>query len=353
VQASVLGAQFQDVAWAGSQFIAVGIAVGGVESDGVFLDSPDGQTWRSLPVGAADGQPWQVAAGPHGIVAVGEIRGRQSSWASTDGLHWTWHRGAFSASLESDEVATVRDVVATTDGWLAVGRVDPVCAYDCGRTPIRALAWTSSDGITWEHVRRQASLVGGGMISVAAIPGGFVAVGTAGGHAAIWLSTDGRTWSRVPDDPIFAPPPGSGQASYVDANGVASGHGTIVAVGIALLAGSDGAPVVMAWRSDDGRSWTAATVEKPEGGQVFSVAATFDRFLATGPSRSDSCLGGIWASTDGTAWRCEGAAALAGFGPYAAAGSPTVEIAVGLTSAGWDEESELGLPGAVWWRPAG
>ena len=42
--------------------------------------------------------------------------------------------------------------------------------------------------------------------------------------------------------------------------------------------------------------------------------------------------------------------AFEGFGPYAAAGSDTVQVAVGLTNAGVDEESPNGLPGATFSR---
>jgi hypothetical protein len=42
-----------------------------------------------------------------------------------------------------------------------------------------------------------------------------------------------------------------------------------------------------------------------------------------------------------------------GFGPYAAAASETVEVAVGLTEAGWDEASGDEIPGAAWYRKRG
>lgn len=87
-------------------------------------------------------------------------------------------------------------------------------------------------------------------------------------------------------------------------------------------------------------------------GQVFSVARVPSGLLATGPSGGRSCLGGIWASGDGRTWRCVATdPAFDGFGPYAAAGSANVEVAVGLTSVGWDSTTGLGLPGAIWWRP--
>ncbi len=107
-------------------------------------------------------------------------------------------------------------------------------------------------------------------------------------------------------------------------------------------------PGVHAWWSADGLTWSNAPVEDGVGGQVFSVATTPHGFLATGPSGEGSCLGGIWASTDGRAWRCDASdPAFEGFGPYAAAASDAVEVAVGLTSGG---DAPEGLPGAVWSR---
>ena len=344
-QASLTGTQLQDVVWTGSRFEAVGGAS--------FLDSVDGRTWRSATVGATNGDVSRIASGPGGLVVIGTVEGYAASWASTDAIHWSWHSRNFPTSLARGDVFRVTDVVATATGWLAVGREDPACNFNCGLSPVRGLAWISSDGLTWTRVTGQIAFDGGGIEAVDATDSGFVAVGGAGGHAAIWSSPDGLSWSRVADDPVFAPPSGAGGDSVVEAIGVAVGHGAIVAVGQAFDAGPGGAPVVMAWRSVDGASWTAASVAGATGGQVFSVAATVSRFLATGPSGDGSCLGGIWASSDGAGWACEATdQAFAGFGPYAAAGSPTIEVAVGLTSVGWDDSSGQGLPGAAWWRPA-
>ena len=134
--------------------------------------------------------------------------------------------------------------------------------------------------------------------------------------------------------------------------GVAASPGVIVIVGMANGVGPGGAPSVLAWWSADGRKWVQATGDRFLYGQVFEVAATPGGFLATGPSGDQSCLGGIWASTDGRSWRCVASdAVFAGFSPYVAAASTTAEIAVGLTSVGWDPNGSTGLPGAVWWRP--
>ena len=123
--------------------------------------------------------------------------------------------------------------------------------------------------------------------------------------------------------------------------------GAVVVVGIA-----DGESTrARAWWSADGIMWSKATVEKGKGGQLFSVATSIDGFLATGPSGGDSCRGGIWASNDGHAWRCIASGPVfAGFGPYAAAASNLVEVAVGLTDRGWDENSGEAMPGAAWYR---
>ncbi len=124
--------------------------------------------------------------------------------------------------------------------------------------------------------------------------------------------------------------------------------GIVVAVG---MVGYSDPPRVRAWWSPDGRTWSVAPVEKAKGGQMFGVTATPDGFLATGPSGDPSCRGGIWESADRRAWDCVASARrLEGFGPYAAASSGEIDVVAGLTSAGWDEESEDGLPGAVWYR---
>jgi hypothetical protein len=63
-----------------------------------------------------------------------------------------------------------------------------------------------------------------------------------------------------------------------------------------------------------------------------------------------SCLGGIWASTDGAIWRCEATELpFSGFVALEAAGSPTVEIVIG----GMRADGTGTLPGDTYaiWRP--
>jgi hypothetical protein len=342
-QRTVRRTQFLDVVWAGSLFVAIGWSLDGPVT---FLTSTDGRAWKQRS--AAGGMPTRLAAGPDGLVAVGAVNGRLASWTSADGRKWKSHPRAFppapDGSRQNEDLVQVTDVVATSNGWLAVGRRDLPCQTDCGLAPRRAYVWTSADGSRWTRVADQGSFKGGGMNAVTWSSDGFVAVGDASGRAAVWTSADGSRWSRVPDAPMFRYP----KLPYLSATDVANRDGIVVAVG---MIGYADPPLARAWWSSDGRSWSRASVEKAKGGQLLSVTATPDGFLATGPSGGPSCRGGIWESADGRAWQCVMAARrFTGFGPYAAASSGAVDVAVGLASAGSDGESADGMPGAVWYR---
>jgi hypothetical protein len=348
-QASVQGVQFQSVVWTGTRFVATGLVLGG---DGAFLDSPDGLIWHLQASTQAKMYPAQLASGPRGVVAVGTIDNRPASWFSPDGLRWTVHADAFSVPAIGTDTVQVTAAVATNGGWLAGGREDPFCNMNCGLAPVRALAWTSSDGLHWSRIRDQASLGGAAMTGVARGGPGFVAVGLAGTHAAAWTSADGATWSRVPDAPLFHELPSADPSLWTTMSGVAAGPGGLVAVGYEGNGGAHG-PAARAWWSTDGLTWSPADGEGfASGGEVDvrlgSVTPTSAGFLAVGIS-TGGCRPGIWASSDGRAWRCVASdPAFTGFGPYAAAASSSVEVAVGLTSV--LDPSPNGLPGAVWRR---
>ncbi|MEA2673582.1 MAG: hypothetical protein QOI92_774 [Chloroflexota bacterium] len=340
--------QFDDVTWTGARFVATVIGPG---DGGGFADSADGINWHLQASSAADWRPDQIAAGGSGIVAIGQVGDANASWFSTDGLTWTPSRDAFRVPSLGTDAVFVQDVVARGGGWLAIGSRDAGCAFDCESDPIRAYIWTSTDGRTWTREADQASLKGAGMAAVAAVGDGFVAAGVASSHAAIWTSSDATTWSRVPDAPVFH----DGVLANA-ATGVATVGGTIAVVGSAYAQDScaPGAaaklcPGARGWWSSDGKNWTKAAIDLPIDGQVFGATATPVGLLAVGPS--GACLGGMWSSTDGRSWTCAATdPTFAGFGPYAAAASSTIEVAVGLTSAGWDESGDLGMPGSIWVR---
>jgi hypothetical protein len=327
----VTGVSLSDVIWTGNRFVAAG-----TDSTGrpVFLASTDGVTWdRQTSRGPAD-ETTRLAAGPKGVVAVGSIEGRPASWTSPDGIAWTEHRGGFRTASGGKSRGSVGDVVARGDGWLAVGSHDPSCGGLCA--PDRALVWTSSNGTDWTEVPDAKALHRGFMNAVARAGDGFVAVGPSlGAGAAAWTSADGIAWSYVSSDPVFVGPAGPDYG--VDATGVAERDGRIAVVGTAALA--DDSTIVVAWWSDQAGTWSRTIGKGAEPG-VLNVAATTDGFLASGWSQA--CPGGIWASSDGSSWRCDASdAQMTGFLPAAIAASDTVDVAVGSTDV---EDS------TIWYR---
>ena len=346
-QDSLAGLQLYDVAWNGTRFVAVADAV---DSDGGFLDSTDGLTWhRGQPGGGS------LASGPAGVVAVGGVGDPLASWWSADGLAWTPSSGGLAAPSGGKGAGGASDAVATDAGWLAVGRLDvasgPTCVSACPIVTLRALVWTSPDGLRWSPVAAQASLQGAGMNAVTNAGPGFVAAGNDGDHAAFWTARDGTAWSRVPDTSAFHRRHGTDSTIETTALGVASGHGVIVAVGMDSGAQDvGGGNSARAWWSTDGRTWTNATVERSQESQVFGVSATPTGFLMTGPSGGPpGCASGIWDSTDGRSWTCTALApGVQEFSPYAAAASSSMEIVVGFALSEDEEVTSTVTP--VLWR---
>jgi hypothetical protein len=348
-QPAVDGIQYRDVVWTGRRFVAVGAELG---SGGVFIDSIDGQMWHRQDVLSATAFPSVLAAGQTGVVAVGQIDDRPASWFSSDGLAWNQRPGAFPMAPTGKDTISVTDVAVEGAGWLAVGREDPACQTNCGLAPVRAIVWTSTDGLHWTRVPDQASFRGAAMTAVAAAEGGFVAVGLAGAYAAAWTSADGQTWSRAPDAKLFHALPSADVSASTTMISVASGHGRVVAIGYEGAGGGHG-PAARAWWSTDGQGWTEANGDAfSASGEVSVIPAMVvpapDGFLAAGQTNGD-CTGGIWASVDGAFWRCIATdLAFTGFTPYALAASPSVEVAVGLVNVA--KPSPAGLPGSVWRR---
>lgn len=334
--------QLQFLVWAGARFIAAG---SGLDGSTVILDSPDGVAWHVQPALEADSTIHGLAVGPSGVVAVGSLGASARSWSSADGLTWSASSDGPALDPSGDDSVTMAAVTSRDGGWLAVGSEDPPCTIDCAGAPVRAIAWTSTDGRRWTRQPNAAALSQAAMTGVVRGGPGFVAVGLApdhptattrsATHAVAWTSVDGRSWSRVPDAPLFHAPAGTDQTFGASMKAIAAAGDRLVAVG--TVGTQDEVGSALAWWSDDGRSWSRGTGERFPYGQLFEVAAVPGGFVATGPSGADSCLGGIWTSTDGRSWACDAAdPAFDGFAAYAAAASPTAEVVVGLgdTTAG-------------------
>ncbi len=124
-----------------------------------------------------------------------------------------WQR--VSTDVFSDFGADEDLAVAFSNGrYVAVGSVleagyDPPPSVDAGSTqvaPLDAAVWVSGDGESWSRVPHDEAVFGGEgtwvMKKVVFAGGQFLAVGTdlAAGDLAIWVSADGLTWTRVADE---------------------------------------------------------------------------------------------------------------------------------------------------------
>jgi hypothetical protein len=281
----------RDVTAGGPGLVAVGrdsVAVGSeTYAVAAVWTSVDGFTWSRVAhddgvFGRATGLPddifrmTAVTEGGPGLVAVGERGGESdqveysgawigdravgAAWTSVDGVTWSrvphnpkvfgeWDEdeGPVSAPMHGLSVS-MRDVTTGGPGLVAVGDV-----YRGGWGTGRGAAWTSTDGVTWSLADDHIEAVS--VLAVTAGGPGLVVVGFATETpipsalnetwmAAVWTSTDGATWSRVPPQPEVLGGPG-----WQGMGAVTTGGPGLVAVG-----GSPEGPT--AWTSTDGITWS-------------------------------------------------------------------------------------------------
>jgi hypothetical protein len=343
--------QLTDVVWTGARFIAAGISG---TSDPVFVDSTDGQTWHVQPRISESARVQDMAVSPGGVIAVGLQGSDARSWFSKDGLSWT--AAPITRALRPAAGRTIRMNGVTWAGttWLAVGEEDTACDYNCdAASSDQAIVWSSPDGLNWTRAPGATSLERAAMNDVVHGGPGLVAVGAApdrpsttqvAEHALVWTSKDGRTWTRVADAPVFHAPAGTDQEFGASMLSVSTDGTHLVAVGTVASQGDVGS--ALAWVSTDGRTWRRGTAGDFLYGQLFRVTAVAGGFIGTGPSGTDSCLGGIWFSTDGGAWTCIATdSSIGGYAAYDAAASPTTMVVVGLPT------TEVSIQASIWTRP--
>jgi len=343
--------QLFDVVWTGTRFVAAGVDANGAA---LFVDSTDGQAWNVQSTLGPDVQVHGLTATPAGIVAVGTRGSAAASWFSKDGLAWATSPSGKALKPAAGKTIRMNGVAASGTGWLAVGEEDSACEIDCSSAAsVEAIVWSSSDGLAWTRRPDSSSLAHAAMNAVVRGGPGFIAVGGAPDrvtasqvpeHAVVWTSTDGRSWSRVPDATLFHAPSGTDQTFGDSMKAVATDGTHLVAVG--TVGTQDDIGSALAWSSSDGRTWKQGTADDFAYGQMFNVAAVPNGFLATGPSGTDSCLGGIWSSADGDAWTCVATdSSIGGFAAYDAASSPTLSVVVGVPTP------DVSIQSSIWTRP--
>ena len=223
--------------------------------------------------------------------------------------------------------ADLLDVVQGGPGLVAVGYLD---------RDIEADAWHSSDGSTWTRVPDFPAQPGSLAVAVASGSVGVVAVGSAGRDAAAWSSTDGVGWQAVPAASALRSDVQTRMTSVVDWKGgfVAGGY-----------LGSIAGPIRAAfWTSADGRTWQRAA-DAPGFADArvagLSVTAAGGRLVAVGAAGDAKTTTGAaaWTSDDGRTWQrvADGPKLAAGVMNAVAAGPS------GLVAAGSDGDSVLAM----------
>jgi hypothetical protein len=264
-EATVLAdVELLDVVAASDGFVALGIASGGALGDRfqtVFLRSDDGVAWERVPAtaGSLDTFPSALAAGPAGVLAVGDAAdGGPAVWFSPDGASFD------RVAIGGPAADGVMDPRAGQTGFVALGGdvlVPTILRSGDGVT------WTSTTIDTGPDLTADHLVVGRwGYVVQGEFASGCGPSAACGSQPVAWWSGDGLTWGRLPADGT----PTSTGASIV----VPAGERGLVAI--------DGAS---AWSSADGWRWTP--LPEPGDGSIAVNDAVVERGVIVAVGQAD------------------------------------------------------------------
>jgi uncharacterized caspase-like protein len=264
----------------------------------------DGTSWARLPQTAVDsgtGQMRAVARSGSDVVAVGNI---VASSNNIDAMTWRrygddrWVRTCALKDCGGTRRQEMLAVAPIAGGLIAVGRDASTGRFD-------GAAWRSHDhGSSWQRIARNDGSLAGplddAMRGVVQVGGRIVAVGSTGSDGAIWASANGGdTWTRVLSNAILSTPGHRLELLAVEAFETAGGPRLIV---VGREFDSEQRIRAAAWYSDDGQSWSKATIPNARFSdqQMIDVVADQQELIAVGNAADDRA--GVWRSTDGTGW---------------------------------------------------
>jgi Caspase domain len=229
-------------------------------------------------------------------------------WISQDG--WKW-QGVDDKDLGGPGDQVVNSVTPFVGGTLlALGS-------DSSKGDSDVAAWQSSDGRTWNRVgasylhepgNQQINRVNGTFAA------GFETLADGNVDAVVWWY-DGRRWDRVSDDHFRGP----GRQVAWRALPFKSGSGTLyVAVG-GSYGNASGDEDAAVWVSSDLRTWEPI-MDRSLGGvgdqEITDIASFGTGLVAVGFDRRQGNTRGVaWLSDDGRTWRRSDDSALTGLGP--------------------------------------
>lgn len=264
------------------------------------LTGPIWQPLADFPPGGAF-EVTSVTASGAGFAAVGYeampgegFFGRWQGvvWRSADGVNWQ------DSADPIFQFVTPEEIVALGDSLFVFGTIetcDLSLGDECVEPPESGWAvWRSTGGAAWERLPQQAQMQAGTVDGVVAASGMLVAYGRTGDEAQsiVWTSADGATWASATDlaemDPVTA---------------MAGAPIGLVAFGTNLA--SDAADLeVIAASSPDGARFARVGAPALPSATVQSVAAGPLGLVAVGDAEDiDLSFTGIALySTDGLNW---------------------------------------------------
>jgi len=281
--------------------VAVGAEIAGGDTDAAaWTSSDEGTTWQRVdPITSGLHEPGnqllhRVVRGPAGLVAMGHaVTGESidaSVFESPDGIEWTRHSTPSFGGPGHEEMF---DAATFGEELIAVG----FRTTDAGDKD--AAVWVESGG-AWSRIDQDALRGAGEQQMNAVLPAGpgLVAVGTddsgGGVDAAVWTSTDGRTWTRVPHVEATFGGRGTQWMSALSVFGK-----TIIAAGYSETAAGDTNGAI--WLSTDGTNWTrqGPIASSPLGGQgrqrINGLVVMGQKLVAVGSeTRSFDDQGAVW-----------------------------------------------------------
>jgi hypothetical protein len=217
-----------------------------------------------------------VASSPAGFVAVGSSSGGGTAWTSPDGVAWTAH--GIPGATELRRVATGPDRTVAVGG-------DQI--------------WISPDGESWRPAAHGPAQ-GSDLVDVAYGNGAFIAIGRTGPgstYVTLWTSTDGDSWTRLPDSPNLA---------NFCPHAVAAGAFAVVIVGDDCATSPPHAVVAS---SADLSHWTRQAGAPPtyQARSLAAVTASDRRFITGGTVDVPGGPGqAFYSSDDGVTWKRHG-----------------------------------------------
>lgn len=177
------------------------LACGFANNGGMVWRSVDqGRTWSTVFREGLYSEIHHLIDTGKGLLAIGEISLRATTWSSDDGITWTRDEPPALTALQRNEVPV--GVAMGDDGWLVWSM-----AYGNRRTDFervetsdrRPVIWQTDDGAAWERDLID-DLLGYEFRSVVAFGPGFVAVSeietSEAGRSPVLWSEDGHRWEQ-------------------------------------------------------------------------------------------------------------------------------------------------------------